>query len=262
MLFCAIFAVTKEDQLDQMQDANFQQGVWRFVLRSGLTLGPMSEKLQAENLNDLLRELAQSLRKLTQEVSGVEELNHALDVSRELHERIAILRYRALTMRESETGPKTTGNAVQPMDFSIHEAADPPQAIDSSDDAPEPTPATESTGDSIPSTAKNEGLNPETVEIPEPESNNLSFVDQQQLRPLDTLAAGMGINDRVRFATELFDGDMTAFNSVCQAIESSDSAEAALTLLKNRADSNVDWEAETGATADLVALIQRLFIPA
>lgn len=227
----------------------------------------MSEKLQAETLNALLRELAQSLRKLTQEVTGVEELNHALEVSRELHERIAILRYRALTMRATETGPTTAGNALKPIDFSIHETAARPQAIDSSDDAPEPeaTPATESTGDAIPSTALDEGLSPETpetVEAPEPEANNLSFADQQQLRPLDTLAAGMGINDRVRFATELFDGDMTAFNSVCQAIESSDSAEEALILLKDRAESNVDWEAETGAAADLVALTQRLFIPA
>lgn len=250
-----------------MQDANFQRGVWRFVFGSGLTLGPMSDELQAETLNALLRELAQSLRKLTQEVTGVEELNHALEVSRELHERIAILRYRALTSHEPETAQKSAANARPPLDFSIREAADPPQAVYSAEQVPEAEapPATESTPDSIQSTALSEEPIPETretVETPEPEQNNLSFVDQQQLRPLDTLAAGMGINDRVRFATELFDGDMTAFNSVCQAIESSDSAEAALTLLKNQAESDVEWEAETGAATDLVTLVHRLFIPA
>lgn len=70
----------------------------------------------------------------------------------------------------------------------------------------------------------------------------------------------MGINDRVRFATELFDGDMAGFNAACKAIEASANEQEAQQLLIESAEEGIDWEAETGAAPDFATLVSRLFL--
>lgn len=87
-----------------------------------------------------------------------------------------------------------------------------------------------------------------------------SLGERLQLAPLTSLASAMGINDRVRFATELFDGDMSAFNEACKAIEAAGNEQAAQQLLIDSAEQGIDWEAETGAARDFSTLVTRLFL--
>lgn len=222
----------------------------------------MSEKMQSESLNALLRELAMSLKKLTHDETSLRELDATLDIARELHERIAILRFRAIEqIGNQEETPDKQGRSEEkgfekPFSFSIRTeaAADTIAAL---------------TVDKTPEAPKNDVPPPVEVEPAPPafkpaateaDVAGLSLADRLQLAPLAHLADAMGINDRVRFAQELYGGDMGAFKAACEAIESAQSEEAGLETMKHSADDEVDWAAEKGAAADFAVLVSRLFV--
>jgi hypothetical protein len=231
----------------------------------------MAENLQSESLNALLRELAMSLKALTNDETSLQELDNTLDIARELHERIAILRFRAIEKladptsqgevpqeEQHATTEESTGTFERPFSFSIRTEATATPAIPPEPVAPLPSTDEPSDAEETPSPLALEPQIPAAAI--EPETHPMSLADRLQLAPLDQLADAMGINDRVRFAQELFGGDMGAFKAACTAIESDASESAGLATLQSLADPEVDWTAEKGAAADFSILVSRLFV--
>ena len=228
----------------------------------------MAEKLQSESLNALLRELAMSLKTLTNDETSLRELDTTLDIARELHERIAILRFRAIEKLGDQTSQmeapqneqhatteESTGTFERPFAFSIRTEATATPSVPPKPVAPLPI------AEVAPDASPEPQPEPEVHASPiEPETHPMSLADRLQLAPLDQLADAMGINDRVRFAQELFGGDMGAFKAACTAIESDPSESAGLATLQSLADPEVDWTAEKGAAADFSILVSRLFV--
>lgn len=231
----------------------------------------MAENLQSESLNALLRELAMSLKKLTHEETSLRQLDTTLDVARELHERIAILRFRAIeklkTHQENIGGhvsvsekdqPRESG-FEQPISFSIRPET--PTPLDKpTDSVTRPVVEDDTAEAGAEATHTDKGEAPVDDALPIGEFTAMSLADRLQLAPLQHLTDAMGINDRVRFAQELFGGDMSAFKAACVAIEGDSSEEAGLKTLKTMADPEVDWTAEKGPAADFVVLVSRLFV--
>jgi hypothetical protein len=70
----------------------------------------------------------------------------------------------------------------------------------------------------------------------------------------------LGINDRVRFAGVLFNGDMTALQQACAAAETATSFEAARKAVLDRAQPGLDWSDEEEAPHQFMQLVQRVHL--
>jgi hypothetical protein len=86
-----------------------------------------------------------------------------------------------------------------------------------------------------------------------------SVADVLSEQRIASLQNTMSINDRVRFASDLFGGDVQKLLTVCAELEKIDSYAAAVEHLKKHAASALDWENEEGAPFDFLQKLRRLF---
>ncbi len=238
----------------------------------------MTQHRETESLNALLRSLAQSLQRLTQQETDLTELDRALELSRELHERMAILRYRVIDEWEEEPenqGTKEAGKQGReepgnegaargfdrPFLFSFGAASptskiasDPKSEDDDASTAVAEKPAVlheDAAAEEQPRTA---------IDATPPNDDVMSLAERLQLAPLKRLTDAMGINDRVRFASDLFESDMSAFLAGCKQIEDCQTASEAILLAKSLAEEGIDWSVEKGSPHDFLMLVTRLFL--
>ena len=99
-----------------------------------------------------------------------------------------------------------------------------------------------------------------TVDATPANDDVMSLAEQLQLAPLKRLTDAMGINDRVRFASDLFESDMSAFLAGCKQIEDCQTASEAILLAKSLAEEGIDWSVEKGSPHDFLMLVTRLFL--
>lgn len=69
----------------------------------------------------------------------------------------------------------------------------------------------------------------------------------------------LSINDRVRFAGDLCDGDVKALLTLCSELEQMSSYPSAMEHLNQRVSQTVDWDNEEGAAFDFLQRVRRLF---
>lgn len=136
-----------------------------------------------------------------------------------------------------------------------------------------PTPPPEIETESVPEPVVAESVVPEPVEPepiaavePEPEPEPLpaagtSLAERLSEQPLDSLKNSLSINNRVRFASLLTDGDVPALLNLCDALEASHSFEAAQVLILEAAG-DVDWDDEENGGVEFLSLVRRLFVTA
>lgn len=85
-----------------------------------------------------------------------------------------------------------------------------------------------------------------------------SLAERLSEQPLENLKTSLSINNRVRFASLLTDGDVPALMGLCEALERSANFEAAQVLLLETAG-DVNWEDEESGAAEFLTLVRRLF---
>ena len=246
----------------------------------------MTQHRETESLNALLRSLAQSLQRLTQQETDLTEIDRALELSRELHERMAILRYRVIDEWEEEPEnqgsrePRNQGTR-EPENQGTKEAEnkgaargfDRPflfsfgTASQTSKIASEPKSEDDDASTAVaekPAVLQEDAVAEEqplsTVDATPSNDDVMSLAEQLQLAPLKRLTDAMGINDRVRFASDLFESDMSAFLAGCKQIEDCQTASEAILLAKSLAEEGIDWSVEKGSPHDFLMLVTRLFL--
>ena len=111
-----------------------------------------------------------------------------------------------------------------------------------------------------------EPVEPEPIAAAEPEPEPLpaagtSLAERLSEQPLDSLKNSLSINNRVRFASLLTDGDVPALLRLCDALEASHSFEAAQVLILEAAG-DVDWDDEENGGVEFLSLVRRLFVTA
>ena len=141
-----------------------------------------------------------------------------------------------------------------------------------------PTPAPKIESESVPEPVVTEPVHPEPVEPepiaaepepvgaaePEPEplpAAGTSLAERLSEQRLDSLKNSLSINNRVRFASLLTDGDVPALLNLCDALEASHSFEAAQVLILETAG-DVDWDDEENGGVEFLSLVRRLFVAA
>lgn len=109
-----------------------------------------------------------------------------------------------------------------------------------------------------------EPVEPEPIAAAEPEplpAAGASLAERLSEQRLDSLKNSLSINNRVRFASLLTDGDVPALLNLCDALESSHSFEAAQVLILETAG-DVDWDDEENGGVEFLSLVRRLFVTA
>ena len=131
-----------------------------------------------------------------------------------------------------------------------------------------PTPVPEIEAESVPEPVVAEPVVPEPVEpepvVAEPEplpAAGASLAERLSEQPLNSLKNSLSINNRVRFASLLTDGDVPALLRLCDALEASHSFEAAQVLILEAAG-DVDWDDEENGGVEFLSLVRRLFVAA
>ena len=88
-----------------------------------------------------------------------------------------------------------------------------------------------------------------------------SLAERLSEQRLESLKNSLSINNRVRFASLLTDGDVPALLKLCDALEASDNFEAAQVLILDTAG-DVDWDDEENGGVEFLSLVRRLFATA
>ncbi len=112
-----------------------------------------------------------------------------------------------------------------------------------------------------------EEVEAEAVVAPAPEEQaplpaaGASLAERLSEQRLESLKNSLSINNRVRFASLLTDGDVPALLKLCDALEASDNFEAAQVLILETAG-DVDWNDEENGGVEFLSLVRRLFATA
>ena len=88
-----------------------------------------------------------------------------------------------------------------------------------------------------------------------------SLAERLSEQRLESLKNSLSINNRVRFASLLTDGDVPALLTLCDALEASENFEAAQVLILEIAG-DVDWDDEENGGVEFLSLVRRLFATA
>ena len=222
-------------------------------------------------MRELLNDLIRRLDTLENQSTQLEDWEGFLNQTRALHERALIMRYKALE-RLSETEAEPTPEPdlpEQPIVWGggVEEAAEEPVAQHEPEEptapaaieAPEaqPAPPVEPVPPAQPSTPVEPVPPAQPVLAP---NTGVSLAEKLSLQPLKSILPALGINDRVRFAGVLFNGDMTALQEACAAAETAASFEAARETILDCAQSGLDWSDEEEAPYQFMQLVQRVHL--
>ena len=92
-----------------------------------------------------------------------------------------------------------------------------------------------------------------------PPASGPSIAETLYEQPITSLQNTMSINDRVRFAGELFSGDVPKLLKICTELETASSFDSAFENLVRHVVPPVDWENEEGASFEFLQRLRRLF---
>ena len=211
-------------------------------------------------MRELLNDLIRRLDTLENESTQLEDWEGFLNQTRALHERALIMRYKALErLSETEAEPAQESELPeQPIVWGgvVEEPTEEPVAETEAEAPPvvEAPEVVEAVAEAEPAP---EAAPAQPVLTP---SNGVSLAEKLSLQPLKAILPALGINDRVRFAGVLFNGDMTALQAACAAAEAATSFEAAKEAILQRTESGLDWSDEEEAPYQFMQLVQRVHL--
>ncbi len=209
-------------------------------------------------MRDLLNDLMRQYDALESGPSQPDDWTAFVEQAQSVYERALILRYKSLERVQAEESPAATEPPVmvwspEPADEApesqISEAEHVEEAVDlvpppPTEVAPAPAP-TEPATKSVAQPAPGEGV---------------SLAEKLSLQPLKSILPSLGINDRVRFAGALFNGDMQLLQQACAAAESAASFDAAMHQVQQLAVTGLDWSDEEEAPHQFMQLVQRVHL--
>jgi hypothetical protein len=94
---------------------------------------------------------------------------------------------------------------------------------------------------------------------PEGPSARASLAQRLSESRIDSLQKALSINDRVRFASELVQGDMARFQNLCQTIDAAKNQAHAILAVEAKCHHVTDWEDEEEAPFQFLQLVRRVF---
>jgi len=275
-----------------------------------------------EGYKELLNQLNGIVNSLEKGELSLEELNELESVTRTLHERSIILRYKAFETSvlggesDASEGTEATEEMVpesvideqvspepaeaveieeesseeQAFDFAIfdEETTEEASTEEAEESIPEPVAEIEPTSsestelaheeddqDSEAELETTEEVQPEPIPDPDPEpqpsaaASSSSFLDRFSLQdnslagrfsagPLDSLIGAFGLNERLRFINDLFDGSSEKFSDAIKALDTQPNLDDARTKVAGYAEEN-EWDPEEEVVAEFMNYLNRRY---
>jgi hypothetical protein len=244
---------------------------------------------------ELHQKIGDSLHKLSKSELSIQELENLLGFSRELYERILVLRYKAFENQihgERNVVVPQPENKVQPaveelivpdeppaIEFALF--GEMPEQSSQAADVPfvlEPILEKSAPSEPVVSEPKLAVQEPvaqtdaKTADAPATQntssgslldkltSNNLSnsLGDQLKKSHIDSLVSVLTLNDRIRFTKNLFDANSDTFNAAIQLLDAQKSVAEARDLLGQYA-SRYEWDLEDNNTIDFYEFVERRY---
>ena len=205
---------------------------------------PKTEEL-ANQLSDRLQKLSDGKLKLA-------ELDELTQMSRELYERMVVLRYKTMdTEEETPSAPPPAPSIKFKVDKGVV-SENQTSLID----------AIEEIDSEVKTSALEEKPNLSVESMPVEadvikEDGPLTVAEKLNGAPIDSIKAEIGLNQKFRFINELFDGDAEAYGTAIDQLDGATDLNSAVVLF-NQAKADQNWdEEEEEVTQQLMQLIER-----
>ena len=186
----------------------------------------------------------------TNEQQITEKKSHAISA---LHQALALLQddFSSEQTEHVLTALQEAQNALIILEFLVQKPEEYAQAIPLAVEVPvsQPRPTNE-TGDTTIA---------QTESAQEANGARPSLAEKLSESPLDQLQSAFSINDRVRYAAVLFEGDMDAFLKTCDEVDGCTSHDEAVQLIHSRVEGIIDWDDEAEGPFQFLQLTRRLF---
>lgn len=240
---------------------------------------------------ELHEKIGKALEKITNGELSVHELENLSELSRELYERIVVLRYKAFENQVKVEVPQLH-SVVKPTKEELIIPDEPPaiefalfgdihggsketpdEQLDVIDSIDEPNTTVESTVivqaiqievEKISDESKQHSSITQTTSgssLLDKLSNNSSsnrLADQLKKSRIESIIAVLTLNDKIRFTKNLFDSNSDTFNAAIQILDAQKSIVEARDLLSQYA-SRYEWDLEAKNTIDFFEFIERRY---
>lgn len=208
----------------------------------------------------------------------IEQLNDLLELSRQLNERIAILRYKALTSKNSpviDETPKITKEQIF-NEIATNKKEEKPVEVQEEKTDDEDAGFTLDFGkieEEQPPVKPEENSSQRNLidQINEDESKQLSVnerlaaekkesvAEKLQHTKIDDLRTVIGINQKFLFMNDLFEGEKAHYDTTIDKINSLDSKSDVIQYIDNEISSKFNWDNTNESVQAFKALIDRKF---
>ena len=212
------------------------------------------------SLVELAKNLNKQAAKLDKGKMNLDEISEMLDNSRDVYERLTILRYKALLEKKEAKGKAKIRQVEKPVVakeavFSFNFEPEKEDFIEISHNQKSLLDEIQEIGgDRIES--KFSG-NEQYASTPDKAQSLAEKLNKSKI--LD-LKKGMGLNQRFLFTNDLFGGDKSAFEKTLDKLNSCDTIIEAKAYLSSDIEHNFEWDLESSTVQQFISLIERKFI--
>ena len=231
-------------------------------------------------IRDIIEKISEFNRSLEEGKLSTEEVVEMTDLSRDLYERLVVIRHRSYEeLLHEEQAPHSPSEA--PEENIIEEKAEGPseevkksEKIHSADAEGVSSEVNEPEGPSI--RVGSAAVSPNQISlidsIEEIKRMEKSLNDQlkddsaatlsQRLKqkPIEDLVSAIGINQRFRFIKHLFDEDKAAFEEAVNKLNGFSSFIEADEFVKNDLKDRFDWQMKDPVVREMIGLIERRYL--
>lgn len=223
----------------------------------------MNDQVKFKRLQELAQSLAQGLEALKSGRLSVDELEDLTEHSRELYERLVVLRFKAYDAHSKVQSTAT--REVESSGFSMPFKIETPPVVTPNQvnliDAIEEVTKEETTA-SIPTPTPNSVINHNAAESLNDRLSKAvgavnTLAQKLETTPIPDLKRAITLNQRFQFSRELFKGNNQDYEVAIDKLNSTTKEEALKQLeqLRNR----YSWNNEAQVTLDFIELIERRY---
>jgi hypothetical protein len=203
-----------------------------------------------KNIKQLAEALHLSIDKLENGEMAVEQLEELVENSRELYERLIVLRFKSYECVVTPTEEEVENN---PTEESI------PEDIQEVKKQPEPQPVSPNQISLIDAIQEQERMLSLNDKLSNPEEQQVSLADRFKKSKIEDLRSAIGLNQKFLFMNDLFEGDNGKYNLALDELNNALSKEDALTKI-NTYRELYHWDEENKSCQIFIEIVERKFI--
>lgn len=214
------------------------------------------------SLIELSKALNKNVSKLENGKLALSELNVTLEHSRDIYERLTILRYKALLEQqekveeiseESNPTQDKMNEEVEESNFSFKFEVDNEESIDIS-------PNQRNLLDEIQEVGGEEEKTSVNDQYASTSDKTETLAEKLTKTKIKDLRQGIALNQKFLFMNDLFGGEKEAYDAALDKLNSFDSIIEAKAFLTSEVENKYDWKEDSSSVQQFVTLLERKFL--